>query len=79
MKNKGHIAGIAFALIFGFSFMFSKILLEANITPMGVIAYRFLLAFLVFEVLRLTKIVKIRFHKEVIIPVLLVAFLQPIL
>ncbi len=79
MKNKGHIAGIAFALIFGFSFMFSKILLEANITPMGVIAYRFLLAFLVFEVLRLTKIVKIRFHKEMIIPVLLVAFFQPIL
>ncbi|XFA99690.1 DMT family transporter [Candidatus Izemoplasma sp. B36] len=79
MKNKGHIAGIAFALIFGFSFMFSKIALEANITPMGVIAYRFLLAFLVFEILRLTKIVKIRFHKEMIVPVLLVAFFQPIL
>lgn len=79
MKNKGHIAGIAFALIFGFSFMFSKIALEANVTPMGVIAYRFLLAFLVFEALRLTKVVKIRFHKEMIIPVLLVAFFQPIL
>lgn len=79
MKNKGHIAGIAFALIFGFSFMFSKIALENNVTPMGVIAYRFLLAFIVFEVLRLTKVVRIRFHKEMVIPILLVAFFQPIL
>jgi len=44
MNKYAHIAGISFSIIFGFSFMFSKILLE-NITPMGVIAYRFIVAF----------------------------------
>ena len=79
MKAKGHIAGIAFALMFGFSFMFSKMALESAVTPMGLIAYRFLLAFIVFEILRLTKVVKIRFEKKLFIPVFLVAFFQPIL
>jgi drug/metabolite transporter (DMT)-like permease len=78
MNKLGHIAGILFALIFGFSFMFSKIVLD-YLTPMGLIAYRFLLAFIVFEILRLTKVVRIRFHKELLVPVLLVAFFQPIL
>ncbi|MCK4551595.1 MAG: DMT family transporter [Tenericutes bacterium] len=80
MKNKGHIAGVLFALILGFSFMFSKMALESpDISPMGLIAYRFLLAFIVFEVLRLTKIIKIRFNKKLAVPVFLVAFLQPVL
>lgn len=78
MNKLGHLAGILFALIFGFSFMFSKIALE-YITPMGVIAYRFLLAFIVFEILRLTKVVKIRFQKELLLPILIVAIFQPIL
>lgn len=78
MNKSGHIAGILFSIIFGFSFMFSKILLE-SITPMGVIAYRFLVAFIVFEVLRLTKVVKIRFKKKLFVPIILVAFFQPIL
>lgn len=78
--NLGHIAGISFSIIFGFSFMFSKIVLDSNhTTPMGLIAYRFLLAFIVFEILRLTKVVKIRFDKHLFIPVLLVAIFQPIL
>ena len=80
MSARGHIAGIFFALIFGFSFMFSKIALESTfVTPMGLIAYRFLLAFLVFELLRLLKVVKIRFDRKFFIPVFLVAFFQPIL
>ncbi|MBI9008748.1 MAG: DMT family transporter [Tenericutes bacterium] len=78
MNKLGHLAGILFALIFGFSFMFSKIVLE-YVSPMGLIAYRFLLAFIVFEVLRLTKVVKIRFQKELLLPVLIVAAFQPIL
>lgn len=78
MNKLGHFAGISFAVIFGFSFMFSKIALE-YVSPMGVIAYRFLLAFLVFELLRLTKVVKIRFQKHFIMPVFLVAIFQPIL
>lgn len=76
--KKGHIAGVLFALIFGFSFMFSKIALS-KVSPMGLIAYRFLLAFLVFETLRLTKVVRIRFKKELFVPIFLVSLFQPIL
>ncbi len=78
MNKSGHIAGIFFAMIFGFSFMFSKIALN-TLTPMGLIAYRFLLAFLIFEILRLTKVVKIRFEKRFMLPLFLVAIFQPIL
>jgi len=78
--NLGYVAGILFSLIFGFSFMFSKIVLDSNYTtPMGLIAYRFLLAFIVFEVLRLTKVVKIRFDRRFFLPIFLVALFQPIL
>lgn len=76
--KKGHIAGVLFALIFGFSFMFSKIVL-AKIPPMGLIAYRFLLAWLVFELLRQCRLVRIRFRKELFLPVFLVSLFQPIL
>ncbi|HOO44135.1 MAG TPA: DMT family transporter [Bacillota bacterium] len=78
MNKSGHIAGICFSLIFGFSFMFSKIALD-TLSPMGLIAYRFLLALIVFEILRLTKVIKIRFEKRFILPVFLVSFFQPIL
>lgn len=78
MNKTGHLAGILFALIFGFSFMFSKICLQ-YLTPMGLIAYRFLIAFLAFEILRLFKIVKIRFNKRFFFSLFLVAFFQPIL
>ncbi|QWB99606.1 DMT family transporter [Mycoplasmatota bacterium] len=78
MNKWAHIAGIGFSIIFGFSFMFSKILME-NITPMGVIAYRFLVAFLVFEILRLTKVIKIKINKKNSLPIILVALFQPVL
>ena len=78
MNKSGHIAGILFALIFGFSFMFSKIAL-GYISPMGLIAYRFLIAFLVFEILRITKVIKIRFDRKFLLPLFLVAIFQPIL
>lgn len=78
MNKYAHIAGISFSIIFGFSFMFSKILLE-NITPMGVIAYRFLVAFLVFEILRRTKVIKIKIKLKDSFPILIVAIFQPVL
>lgn len=77
MKN-AHLAGIGFASIFGFSFLFSKIALEVT-TPIGLISYRFLIAFLVFEVLRRLKVVKIRFQKGAWKQWLPVALFQPIL
>jgi len=78
MNKSAHIAGICFSMIFGFSFMFSKIALQ-TLEPMGLIAYRFLLAFIVFEALRLTGVVKIRFQIRFILPLFLVVFFQPIL
>ncbi|MFP4478452.1 MAG: DMT family transporter [Candidatus Izemoplasmatales bacterium] len=78
MNKWAHLAGLGFSIIFGFSFMFSKILME-NITPMGVIAYRFLVAFIVFEILRLTKLVKIKIKLENSLPILMVALAQPVM
>lgn len=76
--RKGHLAGILFSIIFGFTFMFSKMIIDI-VTPMGLIAYRFLLAFLFFEALRITKVVKIRFNKKLFFPIFLVVLFQPIM
>ncbi|MDD3129171.1 MAG: EamA family transporter [Candidatus Izemoplasmatales bacterium] len=78
MNKKAHLSGLMFSIIFGFSFMMSKTALE-YISPIGLIAYRFLLAFITFEVLRLTKVIKIRINLKESVSILLVAFFQPIL
>ncbi|MFA7106585.1 MAG: EamA family transporter [Candidatus Izemoplasmatales bacterium] len=78
MNKKAHFSGLMFSIIFGFSFMMSKTALE-YISPIGLIAYRFLLAFITFEVLRLTKVIKIRINLKESVSILLVAFFQPIL
>lgn len=78
MTKSVHIAGILFASIFGFSFLFSKIALN-YITPLGLIAYRFLIAFMCFEILRLFKVVKIKIQKPQFKYLILVALFQPIL
>lgn len=78
MNKKGHISGIFFSTIFGFSFMMSKTAL-AHVSPIGLIAYRFLLAYLVFEVLRLTKVIKIKINKKALPSIILVAIFQPVL
>lgn len=76
--KKAHIAGILFSTIFGLTFMFSKIILK-HLSPFGLLAYRFLIAFLAFEILRLFKVIKIRFQKRFVIPLLTVAIFQPVL
>ncbi|MDA3932034.1 MAG: DMT family transporter [Tenericutes bacterium] len=78
MNKWAHLAGISFSIIFGFSFALSKFLM-GSITPMGVIAYRFLVAFIFFEALRLTKVVKIKIKLKNSLPIILVALFQPIL
>lgn len=76
--KKAHIAGILFSTIFGFTFMFSKYLLEA-LTPIGLLAYRFLIAFMTLEILRLCKVITVRFQKDQFLPILLVSLFQPVL
>jgi len=78
MSRKPHLAGISFAVIFGFSFMFSKIALT-HISPIGLVAYRFLIAFLMFELLRRLKILPIRLNWKEARHFVLVALFQPVL
>jgi drug/metabolite transporter (DMT)-like permease len=78
MKKVAHLAGVLFSIIFGLTFMFSKVAMN-YISPMGLIAYRFLLAFLVFEVLRLCKVIKIHFKKSQVILLIKVALMEPVL
>jgi len=78
MNKIVHLAGVSFAVIFGFTFMFSKIAL-AEITPIGLIAYRFLVAFISIEILRWFKVIRISFKRASFLPLFLVAIFQPIL
>ena len=78
MNKLVHLSGILFATIFGFTFMFSKVAMD-YVTPMGLIAYRFLIAFLVIEVLRRFKVIHIRFEKRHFKHLFFVAIFQPIL
>jgi len=78
MTKKVHLAGISMATIFGFSFMFSKVAL-VYVSPIGLIAYRFLIAFLVFEILRQFKVIHISFKKSHFKHLFWVALFQPIL
>ena len=61
-KRYAHLAGIGFSVIFGFTFLFSKMALNL-VSPVALISYRFLFAFLVFELLRRLKVIKVRFWK----------------
>ena len=78
MNKVVHLAAISFAVIFGFSFMFSKVALD-YVTPIGLISYRFLTAFLVIELLRLFGFIKIRLKFTYVKSLLLVAIFQPVL
>jgi len=78
MNRSAHLAGVAFAVIFGFTFLFSKVAL-GYVSPVGLISYRFLIAFLVFELLRRFKVVTIRFRKGDWKAWLPVALCEPIL
>lgn len=78
MNKVVHFAAISFAVIFGFSFMFSKVALE-YVTPIGLISYRFLAAFLVFELLRILGVVRVRLSFRYVRSLFLVAIFQPVL
>ena len=75
---KAHLGSLCFAVIFGFTFMFSKVVLD-YVSPMGLMAYRFLWAILAIETLRRLKIITVRFDRRFIKPVGAVIVFQPIL
>lgn len=78
MRRNVHLAGVIYATIFGFTFMFSKVALD-YVRPIGLIAYRFLIAIIVLEILRWFKVIHIRFEKKHFRHLFLVALFQPIL
>lgn len=78
MRRNVHLAGVIYATIFGFTFMFSKVALD-YVRPIGLIAYRFLIAIIVLEILRWFKVIHIRFEKKQFKHLFLVALFQPIL
>lgn len=64
--------------IFGFSFLFSDAALRFA-TPSVLLAYRFVLAFLVLNVLRLFGIIKLNFKGKRLRGVILMGIMQPVL
>ena len=77
-KYLPYLAGLLFSTIFGFSFMFSKVVLE-HVTTIQLIAYRFLIAFVFFNILLLFRIVKVDFKGKKIKVLLYTAIFQPVL
>ncbi len=77
-KYLPYLAGVLFSIIFGFSFMFSKIALE-YVTSLQLVAYRFTVAFVFFTVLVLLKIVEVDFKGKKIRLLVYTAIFQPVL
>lgn len=81
IKNKvllGTLAAFAANLIFGFSFMFSKIATE-NVHPLVYLSLRFTLAFLVLNLLLLLKIGKLKLKGKALLPPVILGICQPLL
>ncbi len=77
-STKATLAGLAGNSIFGFSFLFSKLALGVT-TPFVLLSVRFVIAFLVMNLLVLTGRVKLELKGKPIKMVLLLGLLQPIL
>ncbi len=71
-------AGAGMAIIFGMSFMFSKMALE-NHSPVELISFRFLLAFAVMSVLIFFKVIKVNFKGKSMLNLFYLSLAQPIL
>lgn len=76
-RVKPYLAGVSFATIFGFSFMFTKNALDL-VDPIRLIGFRFTLAALVISLLALAGVIKLSFRGKDMRPLVWVALLQPI-
>lgn len=72
------LAGTGMAIIFGMSFMFSKMALE-NHSPVELISFRFLLAFLVMSLLIVFRVLKVDFKGKNMKNLFYLSLAQPIL
>ena len=72
------LASLAGYSIFGFSFLFSKLALDMT-SPFVLLSVRFLTAFLVLNLLLLTKRVSISLKNKPVRPLLLMGLVQPVI
>jgi drug/metabolite transporter (DMT)-like permease len=81
IKNKnllGVICVLVCQFLFGFSFLFTKTLTE-SVSPMTLLSWRFIIAFLVLNICVLTHIIKVDFKNKSISPLFWVAIFHPVL
>ncbi|MGA0351321.1 MAG: DMT family transporter [Acholeplasmataceae bacterium] len=76
--TKHIIIGFTYASIFGLTFMFTKIGLS-YIEPVGLMAFRFLMATLVLSLLAFFKVITIHIPRHVFKTVLLMVLFQPVI
>lgn len=73
-----YIASIVFASIFGFSFLFSKMALEV-VSPIKLLAFRFLIAFFLMSLLLWMKIIKVSFKGKNVKELIILSMTQPVI
>lgn len=78
MKQKALAAVFTGNLIFGFSFIFSKLALAIT-TPFVLLAYRFIIAVVLLSLILLTGKIKVSFKGKNLKSVMLLGILQPVL
>ncbi|MFL0248041.1 DMT family transporter [Candidatus Clostridium stratigraminis] len=82
MSNKGkilpYLAAIISSMIFGLSFLFTKRALSVA-TPISIVAFRFLIAFLVMSVLIIFKIIKVNYKNKPLGLIALLSLFEPVI
>ena len=82
MEKKSLILGCSAALgseaLYGLSYIFTKTATN-DATPLALLGWRFLIAFLVMSALILTKVIHVNFSGKKLMPVLLISLFDPVL
>jgi len=81
IKNKilsGSLSAIFCEVLFGFSYLFTKRITD-SISPMTLLSWRFIIAFLFFNICMLAGILKVDFKNKSISSLFLVGIFQPVL
>lgn len=77
-EQKGMLAASVAYIIFGFSYLFSKMAMEVT-EPMLLLASRFTVTFLVLNLLVLTRVLKLNLKGKSLLGPILIGILQPVL
>jgi len=76
-KYLPYLAGTGMALIFGFSFLFTKGALD-EVAPFHLLGFRFGMAAIVLLILKITKVIKVEYKGKPIKNLLYIALAQPV-